>query len=85
LICNFSTNSHTCETIAYSASEVLGNELNMKAVVYIRKPLRKSRWRKKNIITLTQKRYLFSAEHGGVRHMKWKFCMLKIFHCQTFR
>jgi len=43
LIYNLSTNSHTGETMAYTASEVLGNERSMKAVVYIRKPLRQSR------------------------------------------
>jgi len=36
LICNLITNRHTCETTAWRASEVLGNELNMKAVVYFR-------------------------------------------------
>jgi len=40
LICNLSTNSHICETMAYTASEVFGNELNVKTVVYIRKLLR---------------------------------------------
>jgi len=31
--------------MAYAASEVLGNELNKKAVVYIRRPLCQSCWR----------------------------------------
>jgi len=33
--------------MAWRASEVLGNELNMKAVVYILKPLRQSTCRQK--------------------------------------
>jgi hypothetical protein len=45
LICNESTNSHTCETIAYAASEVLGNELNVLTVVYMHKTLQPSRLR----------------------------------------
>jgi hypothetical protein len=45
LICNVSNNSHTCETIAYRASEGLGKELNVLAVVYIHKPLQLSRLR----------------------------------------
>ena len=45
LLCNLSTSSHTCETMAYTASEMLGNELNVRAVVYIHKPLHLSRLR----------------------------------------
>jgi len=41
--------------MAYTASETLGNELNVKAVVYINKPLRQSRCRQKDYnIKLTQ-------------------------------
>jgi len=36
--------------MAYRASEVFGNELNVKAVVYIHKHLCQSRWRKKDYI-----------------------------------
>jgi len=56
LICTVSTNSHTCDTIAYTASEVLGNELNMKAVGFIRKPLHILTFAIKNNVTsnLTQ-------------------------------
>jgi len=43
LLCNLSTYSHTCEAVAYTKTEVPGNELNVKAVVYIRKLLRESR------------------------------------------
>jgi len=42
LIGNITFNRHICETMAYTASEVLGNELNVKVVVYIRKLLRES-------------------------------------------
>jgi len=44
LICKVRTNSHACETMAYTGSEVLGNELNVRAVGYLHKPLRQSRW-----------------------------------------
>jgi len=34
LLRNLSTNRHTCETMAYAASEVLGNELNKSCCVH---------------------------------------------------
>jgi len=43
LKCNISTNSHTCDTMAYTASEVLGNELSVQAAGYIRTTVRQSR------------------------------------------
>jgi hypothetical protein len=45
LKCNVSNNRHTCETMPYRVSEVIGNELNVLAVVYIHKPLKLSRLR----------------------------------------
>jgi len=55
LICNLINNSHTCEIMAYTASEMLGNELNVLAVVYIRKPLHLSVCGSKNVTSnLTQ-------------------------------
>jgi len=40
---NLSKNSHTCEKMPYTKTEVLANELYMKAVVYERKLLLESR------------------------------------------
>jgi len=45
LKCNVTTNSHTCETMAYTASAVLRNRLNVQAAGHIHPTVRQSRWR----------------------------------------
>jgi hypothetical protein len=53
----------------YTASELLGTELNVQAVVYMLNPMRHSRQLKYYDFKPHANALSFSVEHGGIMHL----------------